>query len=212
MVYILLAIALLAALTMTMMRGNETGGDDLSKDEAELLAAQVIAYAGSAKQVVDNMMMSGTPVASLNFVMPNQTSFDTGSHIHKVYHPAGGGLNYKAADPKIFDTTTTPTQGFYIGRFNNTVWTQTTAFDVMFTAYGLKRPICESINKKITGSTTIPAFAGGGKSRTVEVIHHGIGNLEFTNLNCAGCEGFPAMCASDVAGTVFIYYNIISPQ
>ena len=53
MIYILLALALLAGLTMVLNRGNDTGGDDLSKDKAELLALQATAYAGAAKNAVN---------------------------------------------------------------------------------------------------------------------------------------------------------------
>lgn len=211
MIYILLALALLGALTMTMMRGNETGGDDLSKDEAELMATQMIAYAASAKQTVDQMIMSGTPVNSLNFILPSDPAFNTGSHIHKVFHPAGGGLTYKSADKKIFISTNPGiSPGWYAGRFNNVEWTPTTAQDVLISAYGIHQSICEQINKKISGAATIPTFTRDfSRSFTVDPIHHGGTPQNLLGTDCPLCEGNPSFCAKALSGNFYVYYNII---
>lgn len=213
MIYILLALALLAGLTMVLNRGNDMGGDDLDKDKTELLTLQVTAYAGSAKNAVDQMMMSGTPVTSLNFVVPSDPTFNTGSNIHKVYHPAGGGLAFEKAEPAIFDTTSTYSTlgGWYMTRTNNIEWTPTAAPDVLLVAWRIHKAICENINKKITGSTDIPDIAS-----PVEVFL-GTTNGAPTNedlmiADCADCEGYPALCVSNAAQNNFAYYNIISGQ
>lgn len=212
MIYILLALALLAGLTMVLNRGNEMGGDDLDKDKTELLALQVTAYAGSAKNAVDQMMMSGTPVASLNFVTPSDPAFNTGSNIHKVYHPAGGGLNWEKADPAIFDTATyTAMGGWYMTRTNNIEWTPTAAPDVLFVAWRVHRSLCEALNKKITGSTTIPVIVS-----PVDIFL-GTANGAPTNANllianCATCNGYPSLCISNGSVDTYAYYNIISGQ
>lgn len=212
MVYILLSLALLAGLTMVLNRGSDTGGDDLTKDKTELLALQVAAYAGSAKNAVDQMMMSGTPVTSLNFVLPSDPAFNTGSNVHKVYHPAGGGLSYKKPDATIFDTSSYSTLGgWYMTRTNNVEWTPTTAPDVLLVAWRIHKALCENINKKITGSTTIPAIA-----LPAEIflgMANGAGsNANFMIADCAACNGYPALCVSDAGLSNFAYYNIISGQ
>lgn len=213
MIYILLALALLAGLTMVLNRSNDTGGDDLAKDKAELLALQVTAYAGSAKNAVDQMLMSGTPVTSLNFVLPSDPAFDTGSNIHKVYHPAGGGLTYKRADATIFDTTSSYSTlgGWYMTRTNNVEWTPTTAPDVLLVAWRIHKTLCENINKKITGSTAIPAIAA-----PVEIFlgtsNGATSNANFMIADCAACNGYPALCVSNASLNNFAYYNIISGQ
>ncbi len=215
MIYILLALALLGALTMTMMRGNETGGDDLTQDEAELLALQVIAYASTAKNAVDQMVMSGSPVNSLNFTLPSDPTFNNAPIIHKVFHPAGGGLIYKTPDPKIFISlaSTTPSPGWYIGQFNNTEWTPTAANDVMFSAVYIKREICEAINKKITGSTVIPTHSNI-RRHIVDTQYHGLGNSNFTVASsaCPSCNGFPSLCISSNPAQYYSYYSILLPQ
>ena len=212
MIYILLALALLAGLTMVLNRGNEAGGDSLDKDKAELLTLQLTAYAGSAKNAVDQMMMSGTPVASLNFVVPSDASFNTGSNIHKVYHPAGGGLTFEKPDPAIFDTST-PTMpgGWYMTRANNIEWTPTTAADVVLVAWRINRSLCENINKKITGSITIPALAVPANV-FLGTVNGAPANANLMIADCATCDGYPSLCVSNTAVDTFAYYSIISGQ
>lgn len=214
MIYILIALALLGALTFTLTRQAEQGGDDIAQDQADLLATQVIAYAGAAKQVIDQMTMSGSNVNALSFVTPNQTSFDTGSNIHKVYHPSGGGLSYKTADPKFFDSLiafSNPEEGFYIGRYNNTVWTPTSALDVLFSVYGIKQSICEALNRRITGSPTIPTH-GSTRTALVPGEYHNLGTNSFNPGQCPACEGMPSLCVSNGDASVFIYYSILLPK
>lgn len=213
MIYILLSLALLAGLTMVLSRGNDTGGDDVTKDKTELLTLQVTAYAGGAKNAVEQMLMSGTPVTSLSFVIPSDPTFNTGSNISKVYHPAGGGLAYKKPDASIFDTTSTYSTlgGWYMTRTNNIEWTPTSAPDVLLVAWRIHKLICENINKKITGSTTIPAI-----NSPVEIFL-GTANGAASNANlmiadCAACNGYPALCVSNASLNNFAYYNIISGQ
>lgn len=212
MIYVLVALALLAGLTMVLNRGSSNSGDDLDRDKTELLALQITAYAGSAKNAVDQMMMSGTPVAGLNFVRPSDPTFNTGTNIHKVYHPAGGGLSYKKPDATIFDTAVYATMGgWYMTRTNNIEWTPTTAPDVLFVAWRINRALCETINKKITGSITIPVIA-----QPVDVFlgtANGAGaNANLMIADCATCNGYPSLCVSNAALDNYAYYNIISGQ
>lgn len=212
MVYILLALALLAGLTMVLSRGASTGGDDLDAEKAELLTTKTVAYAGSAKNVVDQMMMSGTNVASLDFSYPGTASFDAGVHIHKVFHPAGGGLTLPGSDSEMF-TQTAPLAGWFMGRFNNIAWTPTSANDVVLTALNVTEAVCANINKKITDSTAIPTIVGGPgdiASFFVDFDTSGVANTDLTNVECGDCEGYPSLCVQQ--NGEFAYYNIISAQ
>jgi hypothetical protein len=211
MIYILLALALLGALTFTLTRQAEQGGDDISRDQAELLATDTTSYVGAAKNVVDQMMMTGSNPSAISFVRPNQASFDIAPHIHKVYHPSGGGLTLEAADAKLFtDTGTTPPPGWYMGRFNHVEWTPTTAQDILFVAYGISKSVCEILNKKITGTTTIPALATNPAAYFVDASITAVANADFTNTVCPSCVGYPSLCVSNAGGTQWIYYNIIA--
>ena len=214
MIYILIALALLGALTMVLARGGSEGGSDLTADQAELMTTRMTATSGVAKNAVDQMMMSGTSVSSLNFVTPNVASYDTAPHYNKVFHPDGGGLSLEK-DAKLFTgTDTTPVPGWYMGRFNNIEWTPTAANDVVLAAHDISQAVCANINKKITGDGAIPVLLGTGDPATyfVNTSFGGPANANLTTAICAACEGHPALCVSNTGATQFTYYSIISGQ
>lgn len=212
LIYILLALALLAGLTMVLSRGAGTGGDDLSADKAELSTTRMVAYAGSAKNVVDQMLMSGSQPGDLIPLRPDQLGFDTGVNIHKIYHPAGGGLSYKKPTSDIFITAAgAPAPGWYFTNEMNVEWTPTSANDLVLVAYRIHRNICENINKKITGSTAIPALQHVMANIFLTAADGG-GGAALDTAACAECKGYPSLCVSDNAQAEYSYYNIISAQ
>lgn len=211
LIYILLTLALLAGLTMVLSRGASTGGDDLAADQAELATTRMAAYAGSAKSAVDQMMMSGSQLADLVLLRPNQVGFDAGSNIHKIYHPAGGGLTYKEPTTDIFATTTdTPAPGWYFTNEMNVEWTPSTANDLVFVAYRINRSLCENINQKITGSADIPVLTVTDEV-LLPTLDGGTGGTLDTAA-CAECEGYPSLCVSNTAESNYSYYNVIAAQ
>lgn len=213
MIYILLALALLAGLTMVLGKQSDNASQDLSAEKAELITTKTVAYAGSVKGIIDQMMMSGSNINNLNYVTPNQSSFDLGSNINKVFHPSGGGLGYEASNPELFVTNgTTPVPGWYLGRFNNVEWTKTASNDIVLAAYDINIDVCKAINKKITGSTVIPMALGPSAGFLVDTIHGGPPNQPLTVAKCAACEGHPSLCVAGDGNQRYTYYSIISGQ
>lgn len=216
MVYILVALALFGILTAVLARrGAQTDTENLTEEMAQFESAQILAYAQSTQKAVDQMLMSGTTPDDIDFTTPNDDSFDDGAHIYKLFHPEGGGLTYKSADTKLFDTLGGVASGWYIGMFNNVEWTPTLQQDIMLTAYGIKQPVCEAINEKITGSKDIPALSSAVMSELLvppTTTGHS-GSSE--NLMLANCPALPAqtcrehnmMCVSD--GGLFGFYTVI---
>jgi hypothetical protein len=215
MIYILLSLALIGALTLVMSRQADQGGDDLSADQAELLATQILAYAASAQTAVDGMMQTGSTAAQINFIRPSEAGFDTPPNIHKLYHPAGGGLSAGPSNSNIFTgTSVTPPPGWYVARYNNVAWTPTSANDVIITAHQISESICKSINKKITGTSTIPQLAGTTLLGNVLLgtSNGASGNENLTATECPGCVGFPSLCIANGPGLAWSFYSIISGQ
>jgi hypothetical protein len=158
------------------------------------------------------MMMSGTNVNSLDFIRPSAPAFETGVNIHKVHHPAGGGLSLQEPSTDMFITASdSPLPGWYFTDEMNVDWTPTTANDVVLVAYRIHQNICENINKKITGSTNIPALPGGMAAVFLTAADGG-GGSNLSVVTCADCEGYPSMCVSNSAQDAYSYYNIISGQ
>src|SRR5262245_37533833 len=96
LIYVLIAIALFAALSLTLGRQTNTGeSSDLGDDKAKLYSPHLISYAASAKSSVDQMMYSGATIDGLDFTLPGSAGFEAGTlndKTKRVYHPDGGGL------------------------------------------------------------------------------------------------------------------------
>lgn len=215
LLYILLALALLGLLTMALRsQSDQAGSENLEKEQAQLYATKMVAYAASIKNVVDQMLMTGTLPANLIFLNPKEGGYDTAPHINKIFHPDGGGLTYEAATTPPFQgiEDLTNAGGWYVGRFSNVEWTPNTANDIIITAHRIDRSVCEYINRQITGTTDIPALTGETEAYLVDDSYHGTGTADLTETVCADCEGYPALCVSNNGGTSFSYYNIISGQ
>ncbi len=207
LIYVLIAIALFAALGFTLSKQNRNAGThEIDDAKAELYAMQLITYASQVKSVIDQMIFTGSDIDDLIFTKPSETGFSTAPYIHKVYHPQGGGLT-PATLPKqaVYQISTTPPSGWYLDRFNNVEWTKTTGTDVILTAYQISKAVCEKINQKIIGSNNIPALSGNMSEYLVNTST----NSDLTIASCAACEGYSSLCVSNSSVTAYSFYSVI---
>lgn len=205
MIYVLIGIALIGFLTVTLTNQNQQSDSQNLDDElAELTALKFAEYAQTAKGVIDQMEMTGTTFGDFDFINPTSaTPFNTAPHIHKIYHPQGGGFNYK--DTTSFTSGAfLSTTGWNFTNATNVEWTPSASTDIIFTALDISQSLCQNINKKITGSTSIPVST----ATIATLFSEASASADLTTTNCASCEGYPSLCLEDSAGD-YAYYNII---
>ncbi len=210
LIYVLIAIVLFAALGFTLSRqASTTGTDEIDDAKAEILAMELMTYSAQVKSVIDQMMFTGSDIDELDFTLPSEGGFNTAPHIHKIYHPQGGGLTPSTlSDKAINQISTPPSAGWYLGRFNTVEWTLTTGSDVILTAHQIKKPICEKINKNLTGAITIPALAGNLEDFLVDSAT----DTDFDIADCAACEGYSTLCVSNSGATTYSFYTIVAER
>lgn len=228
LVYVLIAIALFAALSFTLSRNTDSGeAGTLSEDRAKLYMSQIVSYAAQAKSVYDQMDFQGIRADRIDFTTPDDPTFndnedDGGSadRIFKIYHPDGGGLNVGnipvgAIDDSGITTPGDPAPGWYMGRFNNIEWTASANEDIILTAYGIDRLICGMINQTITGSTDIPSMGDSIKETLIDDVHFSAGSN--TNLTtqtgtpiCEECDNQASLCVEE--GGIYAFYTVIAAQ
>lgn len=219
LIYVLIAVALFAALSMTLMRQtNDSEAGSLSDEKAEIYATQLIARAAQVKSAIDQMLFMGASVNELDFALPSAVGFDAGTVIYKVYHPQGGGV-VPGRIPKEaqLPNGNNPDPGWYMGRFNNVDWTPSTADDVMLTAFRISKEVCAKINKKITGSPAIPAIAVGIGQFLVDASLFSGSNAELTTNPsatpvCAACYNTGSLCVSNTSLDAYGFYTILADQ
>lgn len=208
MVYVLIALALFGFLTVTLSRQNDgADGQDIDDEQAEIYALELIEYATTAQNVVDMMLSTGSTVDNLDFVNPTSAGFNTGSHIHKVFHPQGGGLNYQEKFDSNIETKTD--SGWFVRNNSHVEWTPTLANDVVLSALRINKEICENINLKITGSKSIPILTGSLGKLFDEAS---ASPLDLDSTSCPDCDEYPSLCVENVAGLHYGFYTIIAAQ
>lgn len=214
-IYILIAVGLFAALMFAISQSssqNDASGE-LSEGESKIVAGEIIAYAASAANALAQMQQAGDTISTINFTLPSESNFNDSPTIHKFFHPDGGGFNYKPLPAKASaDDATGLAAGYYIDRFNNIEWTPTTAYDVVFTAYEIKKDVCAELNQKMTGASTIPTVSSASLQNLFvsDTLHAGT-NSDFMVTNCAACEEVPAMCVTDGSGK-YTFYSILEAE
>lgn len=219
LIYVLIAIALFAALSFTLSRQTDSNeASVLSDEKAELYATQLISYAAQAKSAVDQMLFSGASIDDLDFTLPSEPGFDTGQVIYKVYHPQGGGLTPGILPEEVInEVNSNPEAGWYMGRFNNFEWTESTDQEIVLTAYQIDQKVCALINQKINGTQNIPIMP--------DVRAHLIasGFIPFANSDlrtnptgspeCLDCHNISSLCVINATlADRYSFYTIIADQ
>jgi len=218
MIYVLLAIALFGILTATLSgQNNDADGQDIDDEQIEFYASELLEYSAAAKSVIDQMLITGSTINDLDFIDPSSAGFDTPPHIHKVFHPSGGGLTYQPdLNDKIkSEVNTQPPAGVYIGHFNNVEWSTSTANDVMLTMYQIKEEICNKINQKLHNLTTMPAIWHFPEQEVLvsgSVTNHVSGsNVDLSLASCPDCEGHIQLCVQGQLG-FYSFYTILAAR
>lgn len=204
MVYILIALALIGFLTLTLSRQNDqSDSQSISDEQVTLYVQELINYVSTAQSSVDMMLAGSSDVSDLDIVLPTDANFDTGSPIHKIFHPLGGGLSYQESFPSAIENGANA--GWRITNDMNVFWTESNAHDVILTAYFINRQVCERINSLITGSTTIPAT-------DQEHEEYFGGSVDLDPTDCPDCEGYPSLCVENNTGDGYSFYSILASQ
>lgn len=215
MIYVLVIIALFAALSFILARQGDTSETNIiPQEKIELYATSILQTSAQLKNALDQMTYTGTDIDEMDFKLPSDANYDVGSNIHKVFHPEGGGVILPQLPVEaIEEFNTDPAPGWYLGRFNNVEWTPSTNNDVILTAHQLNKAVCEKINEKLTGSTAIPALNGDINETLIDVAFHSNGpNIDLDTGECAACEGYSQLCVVNNVTTMYSYYSIAAQQ
>lgn len=226
-IYVLIVVALFAALAFTVARQNDSSESAMLSDEqADIIVGQIISYPYQVKQAIEMMTMTGADLDALDYIQPGMSGYDDKPQTKKIFHPGGGGLSLSRIPPDAIDpAAANPSAGWYLGTFNNVEWSQTAANDMILVAWPLKQQICERINERMTGKVevdgsniikiptlgnTIPNVLIDRDNPPGTTVHSGTNVTEFNIGTCADCEDKPTLCVKDSNGRYGFYSVIIS--
>lgn len=234
MVYVLVIVALFAAINFILSRQSDTGETSVvDRQKVDFYATQIMNYSAQMRDSVERMTMTGTDIDDLTFFRQSDDDYDsdiTYPHYNKVYHPQGGGMISESFPSELIAPAGAAESGtdagWYVGRFNNVEWSDSAAHDVVLTAYRIPENVCVRINEMIAGDDYVPPPQLTTQARTVLIdstnttpVHlqsnsegHAGGTSDLDETTCPDCEGLSALCVQNSTGDVFAYYDIIARQ
>lgn len=163
--FIMLAIALLAALTVTISRSSETTEQVGDVERQRVLASAIMRTAASVQQAVEQMRLKGVSENEISF----ENEFTSGyansrcaGDSCKIFHVKGGGLTYKGPPDDANDGG----QWLFSGANNvegagtdGTGPTSSTDNELLMILPGVAPALCGRINTEL-GISGIPQDAG----------------------------------------------------
>jgi hypothetical protein len=169
MFYILIAVALLAALIFAVAQSGRGNIQQVSEEKARLFATEIIQNTGTMANGVAQLRLRGVRDTEISFDNPvvSYPNANCTDDTCKLFHPSGAGLTYTAPDMQWLDqdaadATSFTDVGAIIGQwyipYNTCVWQVGTGGDnchadttdnteLMVWLPWVKREICIQINE-----------------------------------------------------------------
>ena len=213
LIYVLLAVALLAALTYSISNDNTgTQQNQLTAAQVKLLAGELINHATSAQMAVQQMTAFGVNYEDIKFDLPGTAGYNVDPTL-QIYHPRGGGVEISNVNSNSLDlfwnSTTDNWNKWYLSQNTNVEWTPSTQSDLIYSFGALTKETCEQINNQIYGDTFIPNVS----PFSWRAHFQNSSSLDFLASECPECEGKKSMCISGPFDPVFyLFYNVIGSR
>lgn len=199
--YVLIAIALFAGLTLVLTRAQD-GGENTQLDQGKIQvnAQRLVSYVDQAGQSWLRMQSTGTDLGELSLMLPTNGSFNTAPTLHKFFHPDGGGFLYRSMNETPFrKDATAPVGWFFV--LVNVDWSETTGTDFLMTYINLTEDLCAKINDLVRGDSSIPTTTVNFNTT------FNTGGTSFQEAQCAECKNYNSLCIE--SGGSYAFYNII---
>lgn len=162
-IFILLAIALFAALAFSFIKSGQQSVGSMSAQKASLAASEVLEYAQRLERTVDKLRRNGCSEKDLSYYIAGNTSYADYAHTPttpdecNILNASGGGMSPPTfneegyLDPAVNSTFYTNEAELIYLRIDDVGTTANgeASNDLLFYVRGLTRPICEQINQKL---------------------------------------------------------------
>jgi hypothetical protein len=146
---ILIAIALLAALTYSVTRSGRTGVN-ISPEKASIAASEMLSQANAVEAGVNMLMSQGIALGSLDF---GAWGAPCTSGADCVYAPDGAGVPYGIVP---LDARNAGNDAYYAASSGESITDIGTAANEVILVTWLNQSVCEAINRKL-GLSVPPA-------------------------------------------------------
>lgn len=93
--YVLLGVILFGLLGFAISKASRSPSIDYSAQEEEIAFEDFVSYATTLERAVQTMIAGGTKPSDIDFTAPTAGGFTTAPYGKKIFHPQGGGVEYR---------------------------------------------------------------------------------------------------------------------
>lgn len=222
LVYILIAVALFAALSYTVAQMMKSGSPiSAAQERPQLFAAEILDFGRAVRQGVQSVKISnGCADTAISFENPFLTGYDHTPPVSstcKIFDASGGNVQYVAPAADWLDSSfnADPAYKTYVLTGENAVDAVGSATaDLILTLPFLKKSVCEAINEKLGNTAEGDAVPDDGMDGATKFQ----GTYAATQTPGAGggaaaLSGKMAGCLLDTSGTTtYTYYQVLIPR
>lgn len=178
--YILIAVALIAALSFAVANSTRGNIKQLNAERARLYATEIIEFANVIASAVSQIRLRGTDLSALCFDHASWGASDynhagCGDDLNKIFHPSGAGLTWTQAPSEAMDLTATPDNLWHIYGDNEIENVGTTCgaaacADLILIVDELQLVVCQQLNDLLgvtDASTTPPTDSDFSETRYI---------------------------------------------
>lgn len=164
LVFILIAIFLMGALTMLFVRSDGQSEDTGDTEQASLYASKILTYTANVENTVSRLLMQGCSQNEISFWRDTNhdgletiadSNYNANAPTDKschVFSPNGGGMQPAGTDDMF------ATAAFYhIGTSGHEIY-YVTQYDHATAPRGLSNAVCAAINRRLENGITMDAL------------------------------------------------------
>lgn len=195
LIIILVAIALFAALSYALSKGQRAGVGQVNKEQQALTVSEILDYGQTMRRVIQELRISGCDDTEISFENTTVSGYantnapaDESCH---VFRPNGGGLRYTGLDIDHVLSVSFHGQSDLLGIGNNCANSGCTDLYLVFNLENeAGRRICEQINDKLGHDDIVPPPS------TTHLLADSFfdGNFTYHNASNANFDGKFAAC------------------
>lgn len=208
---ILIAVALLAALSFAITQSSQSGGSGtINRERASLIASEILSTSNIIAETVTKLRLSGCTENQISFDTPKLTGYSNasapGDNSCNVFHINGGGLNYQPLNPEAANgafSTWYFTSDFEIQDIGTTDGSDDSNELLIYTAR-INETTCAELNRLTLASSDIPTL-------TIPFVPSqftGAYSYRMT-LSDANIDGQRAACVFDTASNSYNFYRVL---
>lgn len=219
--YILIAVALLAALSFAIAQGGRSSVGTLNSDRIGLLATDVIAYGDTVGKAVSQLRLRGTALTELSFASTFLSAAEYGVYgadaANEIFNPDGGAVVYQ--DPPE-DVTVSGTETYQFLSANEVENVGTTCgaaacSDLIVIVSGVREDICTRINDLLgvdNPSDAPPTDTNIDKTVPFKPAASPFSYSKTLGDEDAALDGQSEGCFQDTTDTDYVYYKVLLPR